>query len=128
MLGIRVRRHLQGIAQLLQTYARLAELELTAGEKPRPGDVSLPEGTKQQVRVWAEGEEAKVREREELIEDLSQAKQSHGYDPTPIREVMAARGLRVDCKVPGGGRKPQRVSSPTDYWRYPDHARRKSPG
>ena len=38
--------------------------------------------------MWAEGEEAKVREREELVEDLSQAKQSHGYDPTPIREVM----------------------------------------
>ncbi len=88
MLGIRVRRHLQGIVQLLQTYARLAELELTAGEKPRPGDVSLPEGTKQQVRVWAEGEEAKVREREEPVEDLSHAKQSHGYDPTPILEVM----------------------------------------
>ncbi len=35
--------------QLIQSYARLAELELTAGEKPTPSDVSLPANTKQRV-------------------------------------------------------------------------------
>jgi hypothetical protein len=88
VLGSRVRRHLQGIVQLLQTYARLAELELAAGERPRPGDVSLPKDTKERVTEWAEGEEASVREREELVGELSQAMAARGYDPTPIRQVM----------------------------------------
>jgi hypothetical protein len=60
VLGIRVRRHLQGIVQLLQTYARLAELELTAGEKPRPGDVSLPEAKVQSSRCGC-GQKARKR-------------------------------------------------------------------
>ena len=88
MLGSRVRRHLQGIVQLLQTYARLAELELAAREKPRPGEVSLPEGIKERVTEWAEGEEAKERERVKLTEELSAAMRNRGYDPTPIRQVM----------------------------------------
>ena len=88
VLGSRVRRHLQGIVQLLQTYARLAELELAAGEKPRPGDVSLPEGTEERITEWTEGEDTKVRERGELVEELSKAMKARGYDPTPIRQVM----------------------------------------
>ena len=68
--------------------ARLAELELAAGEKPRPGDVSLPEDTKERVTEWAEGEDARVREEETLVEELSQAMMARGYDPTPIRQVM----------------------------------------
>ncbi len=83
-----VRKRLTEVVQLLQTYARLAELELAAGEKPRSGDVSLPEDTPERIREWTEGEEAKVREREELVEELSAAMQAHGRDPTPIREVM----------------------------------------
>ncbi len=72
----------------MQTYKRLAELELTARKKPRPGDVSLPEGTKEHISEWAEGEEAEVREREELVEQLSTAMQAHGHDPGSIRQVM----------------------------------------
>ena len=87
-LHLQVRKRLTEVIQLLQTYARLAELELTAGEKPRPGDVSLPEGTKERVTEWADGEETRVREREGLVEELSQAMKAHGYDPTPIRQVM----------------------------------------
>ena len=83
-----VRKRLTEVVQLLQTYARLAELELAAGEKPARGDVSLPEGTKERVQVWAESEEAEVREREELVSELSAAMRAHGHDPTPIREVM----------------------------------------
>ena len=83
-----VRKRLTEIVQLLQTYARLAELELAAGEKPRSGDVSLHEDTPERVREWTEGEEATIQEREELVEELSAAMQAHGRDPTPIREVM----------------------------------------
>ena len=72
----------------MQTYKRLAELELTAGKKPQPGDVSLPEGTKERISELAEGEEAEVREREELVEQLSAAMQAPGHDPGSIRQVM----------------------------------------
>jgi hypothetical protein len=83
-----VRKRLTEVVQLLQTYARLAELELAAGEKPAPGDVSLPGDTKQRVQAWAESEEATEREREELVSELSAAMRAHGHDPTPIRDVM----------------------------------------
>ena len=76
------------MVQLLQTYKRLAEVELTAGKKPRPGYVSLPEGTKERISVWAEGGEAEVQEREELVKQLSAAMQAHGHDPSSIRQVM----------------------------------------
>jgi hypothetical protein len=87
-LHLQVRKRLNEIVQLLQVYCRLAELELAAGEKPRPGDVSLPADTPERVREWAEGEDAKEQEREGLVEELSQAMKAHGYDSTPIREVM----------------------------------------
>ncbi len=45
-----VRKRLTEIAQLLQVYCRLAELELNAGERPRVGDVALPEGTQERIR------------------------------------------------------------------------------
>jgi hypothetical protein len=48
----------------------------------------LPESTKERVTEWAEGEESKVREREELVEELSQAMKALGHDPTPVRQVM----------------------------------------
>ena len=37
---------------------------------------------------WAEGEEAREREREALVGELSAAMLAHGHDPTPIREAM----------------------------------------
>jgi len=49
----------------------------------------LPENTKERVTEWAEGEEAKEREREGLAEELSAAMKTHGYDPTPVQEVMS---------------------------------------
>src|SRR5215211_2532052 len=36
-----IRKRLTEVVQLLQVYCRLVELELAAGEKPRPEDVSL---------------------------------------------------------------------------------------
>jgi type III secretion system FlhB-like substrate exporter len=87
-LHLQVRKRLTEVVQLLQVYCRLVELELTAGEKPALGDVSLPEDTKERITEWAADEEAKVRERKELVEELSQAMKDHGHDPTPIREMM----------------------------------------
>jgi len=83
-----VRKRLAEVVQLLQVYARLAELEISAGERPRAGEMALPEDTSERIAGWAEGEEANVREREELVDELSQAMRTHGQDPTPIREAM----------------------------------------
>jgi hypothetical protein len=83
-----IRKRLTEIAQLMQVYARLAELEIAAGERPKAGDVALPEDAGRRVREWVEGEEAKVREREELAEELSHVMRVHGHDPTPITEAM----------------------------------------
>jgi hypothetical protein len=50
--------------------------------------VKLPEDIPERVQEWAEGEEAKAREREALVEELSTAMEAEGRDPTPIREAM----------------------------------------
>jgi hypothetical protein len=86
-----IRKRLTEVVQLLQVYARLAELEITAGERPRTGDVAPLEGLGERIREWAEGEEAKARERKELAGELGQAMRAHGHDPTPIREAMGGR-------------------------------------
>src|SRR5215203_6608297 len=83
-----IRKRLAEVVQLVQSYCRLAELEIAAGERPRAGDVGLPEDAGRRVREWVEGEEAKVREREELAEGLSHVMRVHGHDPTLIREAM----------------------------------------
>jgi len=59
-----VKKRLTEIAQLLQVYARLAELEIAAGERLRAGDVALPEDTGQRVRQWTEGEAEREKQRE----------------------------------------------------------------
>ena len=46
------------------------------------------EDTTEKAEEWAEGEETKEREREELVSELSAAMQAHGHNPTPIREAM----------------------------------------
>jgi hypothetical protein len=66
-LDLRVKRRLTEIAQLIQSYCRLAELELAAGGRPRfsePGEYGLPGDTAAKVREWAgkEGEKAKFME------------------------------------------------------------------
>jgi hypothetical protein len=57
-----VRKRLTEIVQLLQVYARLVELEITAGEMPGAGEVALPEDTAERVKGWAEGREGRVHE------------------------------------------------------------------
>ena len=83
-----VRKRLVEVVQLLQLYARLAELEIDSGKRPRTGDVALPGDIGERVRDWAEGEEAKAREREELVGELSTVMKDRGYDPTPITEAI----------------------------------------
>jgi len=75
-----------GGVRLPQVYARLAELELSAGEKPRAGDVALPEGTGQRAKEWAEGEAEREKEREEFMGEL----QAVEKDPRTALEEMGA--------------------------------------
>src|SRR5919112_927375 len=79
-----IRKRLTEIAQLLQVYARLAELEIAAGEKPRLGDVTLPEDMPEQAREWAEGEAEREKQREAFMGKL----QAVGKDPRAALEEM----------------------------------------
>src|SRR5919107_731770 len=65
-----IRKRLTEIAQLLQVYARLAELEIAAGERPRAEDVVLPDDTAERVKGWAEGEAEREKQREEFMGKL----------------------------------------------------------
>ena len=56
-----VRKRLAEIVQLVQSYCRLAELEIAVGERSRAGDIALPEDTGERVRQWAEDEENKMQ-------------------------------------------------------------------
>jgi hypothetical protein len=87
-----VRKRLAEVVGLLQVYSRLAELEVASGDTPQfpgRGYVALPDDTAERVREWAESGVEKVREREELVEDLGEVMKAHGRDPTPKREAMA---------------------------------------
>ncbi len=62
-----VRKRLAEITQLIQSYCRLAELEVTSDEAPRfPGKdyVALPEDTSERAKEWAEEEAERELERE----------------------------------------------------------------
>jgi hypothetical protein len=50
--------------------------------------VSLPKGIPERVQEWAEGEGAKVREKEALAGELSAAMQAHGRAMGVIKAVM----------------------------------------
>jgi hypothetical protein len=78
-----IRKRLTEIAQLLQVYARLAELEIAAGEKPRAGDVALPEDTAEKTKEWAEGEAEREKQREEFMGKL----RAVGKDPRAVLET-----------------------------------------
>jgi hypothetical protein len=68
--------------QLLQVYARLAELEIASGERPKAGDVALPDGTAEKAKEWAEGEAERERQRETFMGRL----QAVGKDPRAALE------------------------------------------
>jgi hypothetical protein len=63
-LELAARKRLTEIAQILQVYCRLAELELAAGGRPRfsePGEYGLPDDTAEKAREWAEKEGGKAK-------------------------------------------------------------------
>ena len=79
-----IRRRLTEIVQLVQSYCRLAELEIAAGERLRAGDVALPEDLGERVREWTEGESEREKQREAFIGKL----QAVSKDPRAVLEGM----------------------------------------
>ena len=71
--------------------------------------------------------EARESEREELHSELVPAMERRGHDSAPIRQMDGRLGFRQWTAGLSVGRiNPQEGCFPC--WRYPDHARRKSPG
>jgi hypothetical protein len=79
-----IRKRLTEIAQLLQVYARLAELEIASGVRPRAGEVALSEDTAERVKGWAEGEAEREKQREAFLGRLKAV----GNDPRAALEGM----------------------------------------
>jgi hypothetical protein len=79
-----IRKRLTEVVQLVQSYCRLAELEIAAGERPKVGDVALPEDAAERVRGWAEGEAEREKQREEFMGRL----RAVGKDPGAALEAM----------------------------------------
>jgi len=50
--------------------------------------VALPDETGERVRGWVEGEEAKARERGELLSELVPAMEARGYDTGDVKAVL----------------------------------------
>ena len=75
-----IRKRLAEVVQLVQSYCRLAELEVASGEKLKSGEVALPEDTGERVKEWAEGE----TEREVFMGKL----RAVGNDPRAGLEEM----------------------------------------
>ena len=92
-----VRKRLQEVVQLLQVYARLAELEITSMQaegKKLPTfnarealDMGLPEGTKEKVQEWVEDERERVRKREgeRVLKEVAALAESRGHDAGDVR-------------------------------------------
>jgi hypothetical protein len=79
-----VRKRLAEVVQLVQSYCRLAELEIAAGERPKAVDVALPEDTAKKAKEWAEGEAERGRQKEAFMGRL----QAVGEDPRAALEEM----------------------------------------
>ena len=79
-----IRKRLTEIAQLLQVYARLAELEIAAGQRPKAGDVVLPEDSAERVKGWAQGEAEREKQREAFMRKLRAVEK----DPRAALEEM----------------------------------------
>ncbi len=93
-----VRKRLAEVVQLLQVYARLAELEIASmqaeGKKLpifRAGevlDVGLPEDTKEKVQNFTEVEQERVRQKEEdrrVFAEMVAALEEQGMDASALR-------------------------------------------
>ncbi len=93
-----VRKRLTEVVQLLQVYARLAELEIASmqaeGKKLpvfRAGevlDIALPSGTKEKVRGFAQAEQEKAerqKEGERVLREVAAIAESRGHDTSALR-------------------------------------------
>jgi hypothetical protein len=72
-----IRKRLAEVVQLVQSYCRLAELEIAVGERPKTGDVALPEDTVERAKERAEDQAEREKQREEFLGRL----QAVGKDP-----------------------------------------------
>jgi hypothetical protein len=79
-----IRRRLAEVVQLVQSYCRLAELEIAAGERPKTGEVALPGDTGERIKGWAEGEAEREKQREAFMVKL----RAVGKDPMAALEEM----------------------------------------
>jgi len=79
-----IRRRLAELVQLVQSYCRLAELEIAAGESPKARDAVLPEDVEERIKEWAEGE----AEREKQIEAFMGKLRAVGKDPRAALETI----------------------------------------
>ncbi|HEY6580858.1 MAG TPA: hypothetical protein VIZ60_06950 [Rubrobacter sp.] len=82
-----VRKRLAEVVQLVQSYCRLAKLELASVEAPRfPGKdyVALPENTIERAKEWAEVEAEREKQREAFTGKLRALEK----DPRVALEAM----------------------------------------
>ena len=79
-----IRKRLAEVVQLVQSYCRLAELEIAAGERPKAGEVAFPEYTREKVKEWAVGEAEREKQREAFMGKL----RAVGKDPRAALETM----------------------------------------
>ena len=79
-----IRKRLAEVVQLVQSYCRLAELEIAVGERPKTGDVALPEDTVERAKERAEDQAEREKQREEFMGRL----QAVGKDPRAALKEM----------------------------------------
>ena len=79
-----VRKRLAEVVQLVQSYCRLAELEIAAGERPKVGDMALPDDTAERLKGWAQGEAEREKQRGAFLGRL----QAVNKDPRAVLEEM----------------------------------------
>jgi hypothetical protein len=79
-----IRKRLAEVVQLVQSYCRLAELEIAAGESPKVGDVSLPEDTAEKAKESVERAAKTEKERKAFVGKL----QAVGKDPRAALEEI----------------------------------------
>lgn len=90
-LNPRVKRELTNVTQLLQTYARLAELEIAAAQgapdqRLRSLEVALPADLPERAQAQAEEADRRERHKDELLAWGKQLIEKGPVTPPPTRE------------------------------------------
>ena len=90
-----IRKRLAEVVQLVQSYCRLAELEIAAGERPRTGEVALSNDTAKKATEWAEDEAERKKQREAFMGRL----RAVGKDPRAAMDrsvAIPSRASRIE--------------------------------